>query len=319
MNTTDPMGFARGLDCMADYFPLGFPLRLWSNSALVMDAAAASWSNFPAVFHLPALQVQAVVENFTEGSSMPPEPPDYRGREHLWMIMGAGGSAVCDYERRFAFCRLDTSTARDVAFTAYYYLEAIALHLLTQLYITPVHAACVMHQTAGMLLCGGPGAGKTSLAYACAKQGWCYVSDNESWLLGEHEQRIALGNPRRIRFRDNAPDLFPELRQRRPFLFANGKMSLTLEMSERPEFSTAYQANISHLVFLDRGSSGGIRSVPKDEAFQKLLAGVPAYSAPVRRRHEASLRKLVEGETVSISYDRLETGVDLLRSLAERS
>jgi hypothetical protein len=316
MNTLDPMGFARGLNCMADYYPLGFPLRLWSNSALVMDAAAAAWESFPAVFRVPPMEVHALVENI---AAEPPTPPDYRGREHLWMIMGRSDAAVCDHERRFAFCRLSDSTARDTAFTAYYYLEAIAFHLLTQLYVTPVHAACVTRGGAGMLLCGDSGAGKTSLAYACAKQNWCYVSDNESWLLRDGEERIALGNPRRIRFRDNAVDLFPELRTRRPFLFANGKMSVAVEMSGRPEVSTAFQANISHLVFLDRGGSAGMRAVSKEEAFEKLLGGVPAYSTAVRAQHEASLRRLVRAETVRISYDRLEEGVVLLDTLAERA
>ena len=312
------MGFARDLNCMADYYPLGFPLRLRSNSRLVMDAASASWSAFPAAFATPPIEVQALVENIPNGS--PATPPDYRGREHLFLIAGGSGdSAVCDHQRGFAFCRLNEATARQTTFTAYYYLEAIALHLLTQLYVTPVHAACLAKEGAGILLCGDSGAGKTSLAYACAKRGWCYVSDNESWLLRDHAKLIALGNPHRIRFRDSAPALFPELHGREPFLFANGKMSLSLEMSNRTEFSIAYRAEISHLVFLDRGGRAGIRTMPKEEALGKLFSGVPAYSAPVREQHEASLRRLVAAETVCVSYESLETGGDLLEELVARS
>ena len=311
------MGFARNLNCMGDYYPLGFPLRLWSNSHQVMDAAAASWSDFPAAFSTRPLEIQAVVESSLETAS--PTPPDYQGREHLFLIMGGQDSAACDHSQGFAVCRLRDSTVRHQAFTSYYYLEAIALHLLTQRYLTPVHAACVTRHGAGVLLCGDSGAGKTSLAYACAKRQWCYVSDNESWLLREHAGRVALGNPRRIRFRESAPELFPELRTQQPFLFANGKMSLTLEMSGRPEFSTAFQADISHLVFLDRNGHTGIDKVTKEEAFQRLLSGVPAYSSPVRREHEASLRRLVEAETVCLSYQSLDAGVDLLDQLVARS
>ena len=37
-----------------------------------------------------------------------------------------------------------------------------------------------------------------------------------------------------------------------PFLFANGKMSLALELRTRPDLRSASRADISHLVFLDR-------------------------------------------------------------------
>ena len=189
-----------------------------------MEAAASSWATFPAGFTTPPLEIHVLVEKSPEQPG--PTPPDYRGRESLLMITGVHDSAVCDHARGFAFCRLSEATARLTAFTAYYYLEAIALHLLTQLYITPVHAACLVKDGAGVLLCGESGAGKSSLAYACAKRDWCYVSDNESWLVRDGEEPVVLGNPTRIRFRDSAPELFPELRTQKPFLFANGKTSI---------------------------------------------------------------------------------------------
>jgi hypothetical protein len=317
MSSLDPMGFARDLDCMADYFPLGFPLRLWSNSDLVMDAAASSWATFPAAFATPQLQLHAVVE--TGAEELRPTPPDYRGRESLLMITGVHDSAVCDHAQGFAFCRLSEATARLTAFTSYYYLEAIALHLLTQLYVTPVHAACLIRDGVGVLLCGESGAGKSSLAYECAKRGWCYVSDNESWLLRDHEGTVVLGNPTRIRFSDSAPELFPELRNQRAFLFANGKKSLALELNSRPEFTTAYRASISHVVFLDRSNATGIYDVSKEETLQRLLSGVPVYSQPVRQQHEASLRKLARANTVRLAYQSLETGVALLGELVGKT
>jgi hypothetical protein len=317
MNVTDPMGFARDLHDVGDYYPLGFPLRLWSNSRLVQDAAASAWGAFPAAFPTPALEVHVLVEDGAANGT--PLPPDYRGREHLFMIMGGHDSAVCDHARGYAFCRLSEATVRHGSFVAYYYLEAIAFHLLTQLYLTPVHAACLSKPRAGVLLCGDSGAGKTSLAYACARNGWCYVSDNESWLLRDHEGLAVLGTPHRIRFRDSAPELFPELSTREPFLFANGKMSLTMEMSGREEFRTDYRAEITHLVFLDRGRRKRIASISKDEALRRLLQGVPCYSKLVHQQHEASLRRLVGVETASLSYEALEDGIELLDQLVAAS
>src|SRR5262249_4462796 len=140
-------------------------------------------------------------------------------------ISDAENFAVCDYTRNFAFCRLNSAAAADRAFTSYYFLEAIANFSLAQLYLTPVHGACVARNGQGVLLCGPSGAGKTSLAYHCAKNGWTYISDNESWLV-RSGGRLLVGNPHRLRFRENAFEIFPELMEIPAVPHPNGKMSV---------------------------------------------------------------------------------------------
>jgi hypothetical protein len=99
MSVKDPMGFARDLNHVGDYYPLGFPLRLWSNSRLVQDAAASAWAAFPATFDTPALDIHVLVEE--AGANAVPSPPDYRGRDHLFMIMRGTDSAVCNHARGY--------------------------------------------------------------------------------------------------------------------------------------------------------------------------------------------------------------------------
>src|SRR5579871_3927494 len=120
MSVWDPMCFARELQHAADYYPLGFPLRLCANSEAVLEAGEASWGGFPPAFSTDPLQVQVLVESLSDQSS--PARPDYRGREHLFLINGGRDSAVCDHTRAFAFCRLADATARETSFVSYYYL-----------------------------------------------------------------------------------------------------------------------------------------------------------------------------------------------------
>src|SRR5262249_253224 len=179
-----------------------------------------------------------------------PQPPVYRGQEHLMSIVSDNENfAVVDYTRSFAFCRLNEAAASDTAFVAYYFLDAIANFSLAQLYLTPVHGAGVAGEGRGVLLCGASGAGKTSVAYFCAKRGWTYVSDNESWLLRSGGLML-IGNPKRIRFRENAVALFPELAGMAAESHPNGKRSIELSPQTVGIRSTAYQSDVDRVVFL---------------------------------------------------------------------
>src|SRR5205807_9120065 len=133
--------------------------------------------------------------------------------------------SACGYSRKFAICRLHAAAIQQPSCVRYYYLAAIANCALTQLYLTPVHAACVARKGQGVLLSGASGAGKTTLAYFCAKKGWTYVSDNESWLV-RAGGRMLLGNPRRIRFRESVAELLPELKCHQAAPHPNRKTSI---------------------------------------------------------------------------------------------
>ena len=78
-----------------------------------------------------------------EAGGEAPSPPLFRAQRHLIVIAGGANFAVCDHTRGFAFCRLNATAAADRDFTRYYFLDAMALFTLTQLHVTPVHAATV--------------------------------------------------------------------------------------------------------------------------------------------------------------------------------
>jgi serine kinase of HPr protein (carbohydrate metabolism regulator) len=292
------------------FYPLGYPLYLETNSEAVLRAAAESWGVFGPMREAEPMRLKVVVEPGGEEAT----PPVYRSQDHLLTISGGKANfAVCDYTRRLGYCHLSEAAAANRPFASYYFLEAMAFHLLTQWYVAPVHGACVAKGGAGVALCGDSGAGKSSLAYACLKQGWTYVSDNESWLVRADEPPRLIGNPSRIRFRDSAVALFPELSGLVPALHANGKMSIHL----RTAGQTQCESHVNFVIFLDRQSDapGAFTRTPREAAFAKLLAGVPLYEPRIRREHERALRRLTELPVLSMRYSSPESGVACLEEL----
>jgi hypothetical protein len=292
------------------YYPLGFALQLKTNSAEVLEIAEATWGGRPQAFEKSPIELRVIVES---GGGHPPQPV-YRGQAHLMSIVSDQENfAVCDYSRKFAFCRLNAAAVEDQSFVSYYFLEAIANFTLTQLYLTPVHAACVARKGQGVLLSGASGAGKTTLAYFCAKKGWTYVSDNESWLV-RAGGRMLLGNPHRIRFRESATEIFPELKGQQAAPHPNGKMSIEVNPDG---IETAYQCGVERVVFLSRqpGSPTTLRPIRDGDALDYFLAELPVYEDWVREEQQISLNRIAELNPVELRYGDLESAWRALESL----
>jgi len=305
----DPFQRETRLNLQHLYYPLGFPLQLKTNSGDVLEAARESWGGRSREFDKEPITLEVVV---VAGGRQPPAPI-YRGRGHLMSVVSdAENWGSSDFKRHFAYCFLNSETARDRTFVSYYFLEALANYTLTQLYLTPIHAACVAREGRGVLLCGASGAGKTSLAYFCARNGWSYVSDNESWIVRERGT-LVVGNPGRIRFRENAMELFSELRGMEPRRHWNGKMSIEIA----PTGSTAGQCCATQLVFLRRQSEGAatIRELGAGEVVERFLAELPVYEDEVRREQTASLWRIAALNPVELVYRDMADALRVLERL----
>jgi hypothetical protein len=309
----DPFLRETPLQLQCIYYPLGFPLHLQTNCPDVLMAAREIWGDRLQAFDKPPLRLRVIV---SPGEGHAAEPV-YRGQEHLMSIIADDENfAVCDHTRNFAFCRLSAGTARDRPFAGYFFLEAIGNYSLTQLYLTPIHAACVSRDGRGVLLCGPSGAGKTSLAYFLARNGWTYVSDNESWLV-RAEERLLLGAPERIRFRDSGMALFPELKGRVAALHANGKMSIVVTPASIGGIATADRCCVEYVVFLAREAHGGamVRPVPVGQALEQFLSDLPLYEKPIRAEQQASLKRIAALNPVELRYSSLDDARERLESL----
>jgi len=232
-------------------------------------------------------------------------------------VAGAHDFAVCDLTTGFASCWLSESTVENGAYLRYHFLDAMALLLIEALYLTPIHAACVALEGSGLLLCGDSGAGKSSLSFACARRGWTFVSDDANFLVRGGKQRVVVGNPYHLHFRESATELFADLKEYCPTQRINGEIAIELATANMPEIITSPQSAIDFLVFLNRATSGpaSLRPFSKERASACLEQVICYGEQHVRDAQKSALRDLLRAEVLELRYSDLHSAVDCLEAL----
>jgi hypothetical protein len=296
------------------YHPLGFSMEVITNSEEVLAAAEESWGGLGKIFGEPALELRIAVGE--GGSGVCPPSPVYRGQRHLLSIVAdAQNFAVCDRRQGFAFAWVDRDAVERKAYLRYHFLEAIALSLLASSYVTPLHAACVELAGHGVLLCGNSGAGKSSLAFACARAGWRYVSDDASYLVRKGGGRLVVGNSHQLRFRPSAIELFPELEGLSITPRAAGKPSIELPTVLMPDVETAKQSTVDYIIFLNRVESDSPELLPFPKELAMQWAKQSQADTGETDEQEASIRQLLNAQLFELRYRTLDRAVASLEAL----
>jgi len=312
----DVLGERVALPVIKTFYPLGFPLEIATNSEEVMEAAAESWNSYDYAFTRAPFHLRVLVEP-SEGE--PALEPTFRLQGGLLMIISDRNHfAVCDLGGRFGWCLTSPRMLANRSWFRWYFLEAMAYALLAQQEIVPVHAACIAHCGRGVLLCGPSGAGKSTLAFACARAGWSYLSDDATILLQGSHEREAIGKPHQFRFRPDAVRLFPELESRGAYIRRNGKAAVEIPASGFPEIATARRARIERIVFLNRTTGGpaDAEQIGSQEVLERLIRESPDYGGNARRAHAETLRRLSAAPGYELTYGNYAEAVALLTELA---
>jgi hypothetical protein len=166
-----------------------------------------------------------------------------------------------------------------------------------------------------VLLCGDSGAGKTSLAYTCARKGWTYVADDASYLIRPGADRRIIGRPHQIRFRVSAAELFPELARYSPVLRANGNFDLELNTAQLGLHHMAVETRAEYLVFVNREGPDGIRPIDPDFVREWLESVACVGGEDLREKQRQSLRTLLHLPAVELCYQDAQQAERTLRSL----
>lgn len=315
--TYDPLLRLFELKHSALFHPLGFPVRINTNSLPILDAAAESFSHFIPVSEDPPLEFDVYVA--PETGSTPPQPPTFRARRHLMMLAADSKHfGVCDFEHGLAQLWLTGAVFGDLPGLRYHFLDSCALTLVEDRYLAPVHAACVAWKGRGMLLSGRSEAGKSTLAYACARRGFTYTSDDGSFLVRASNDRIATGNCSSIRLRPAAAELFPELAAFTPVERANGKMAIEVRCRDLGFQNTSTSAHIDFVIVLNRCQSGPARIDPCSPAlaFEEISRSLHYGRDSAIAEARTTIWRLLEPGVLQLTYSNTNDAVDALMELA---
>ena len=296
------------------FYPLGFPAEFRTNSAEVLAEAQEKWGAFEKRFETEAIAVDIHV---VEANSMVcPPPPWYRIMQPLSLaVADADNYYVADISLNKTQMMLSTAALRNKAYLRCFFLDGIVgTHLATR-HATPVHAACVVLDGRGVLLCGDSGAGKSTLSYACARAGWTYVTDDSSFLLNSGTKRLVTGNCYQVRFRPSAADIFPEVQGLEITPRAVGKPSIELPTAPMPHIKLSQSAKVDFIVFINRRpGTPQLRPYRTDVAryfMRQALFGSPQSLAV---QYEA-IEHLLKAEIFEIQYSDLNWAIDRLQQL----
>ncbi|MBZ5726884.1 MAG: aldolase [Acidobacteriia bacterium] len=310
----DPLLHDIDLPLVATLHPLGVRLDIATNSCDVLEAAEECWGRYRPEFPYPPLSFRVIVQ--PKGRLA--RPPAFRCHGHLYAVVSdMHNFAIADLDRLSACIFVSEKTAAEHTWLRWFFVEALCYALAAQRYLVPLHAACVARSGVGALLCGPSGAGKSTLAFACARAGWDFVSDDCTFLVTDADDRMAIGKPHHARFRDGAGALFRELEGYVARALPHGKLSIEIPLSAFPEISTAVRCRIGCLVALDRrpGAARAAR-MPSGEAIEPLLQAGPFYGAEVAARHRQVIGRLLGVPAYRLHYETLDDAIGLLRELA---
>ncbi|MDE3195334.1 MAG: hypothetical protein KGN84_03255 [Acidobacteriota bacterium] len=298
----DPLRYRLPTMRRVTWYPLGCPLSIETNSDEVLEAAGSVWGHYPAAA-LP-LSARLIVDVSTEHVETAQSLPVTLGQEHLISIVdSAANFAVADLNRGFAAARLSANAILDRRFLLDGFLEPLAYLMLGARHFVMVHAACVVLHGRAILLCGDSGAGKTCLAYACARLGWSFLSGDAAQIVRGSTPLEVVGRPYTIRFRESAQRLFPELAAL-PASIRGAKIDVEAGAA-RLGLRPVLRATVERLIFLNRvaGADGAeIAGFDRDLALALLDRTVFYGDERVRLEQRRTLRELVKLPVARLTY-----------------
>lgn len=314
MTAGDPLCACMSLPFHHVLFPFGFPTQIKSNEVLLIRAAEQSWAAFRHRFRESPIEVRFLVSE-SPTRRRPPSPTFRAQGNLLTLVADAHNFACCDLTAGFGFACITKAAVLNRDYVRYHFLEAMVYTMLDAKHVVAVHAACVAKNGRGMLFIGDSGAGKSSLAYACARRGWTYVSDDCSSILRRRTGRLVVGNPQTFRFRPTASVLFPELKGHTKV--RNGKPTLEVPTERLSEIKVADECTVDYIVFLNRiqenGAAARLHLISREESFRRLCQqNVWPSELSIQEERIAAIERLLDSQLLQLNYSDLDPAIDAL-------
>jgi hypothetical protein len=312
---SDPTLSAFDLPLRRRVFPFGFPLDFETNSPDAMEAMSEEWGEFKQASAYAPVRVCLGVSDSDAGAL---SEGIVRSRGHLLtVIFDPENFMVYDFNQGLAFGWVTNGVAADRHWLRRHFLAAAGRWIVEQRYLAALHGALIARNERGILLCGDSFAGKSTLAYACARAGWTFLSDDGTFLIRSRCDRFAIGDPYVIRLRLDAPDLFPELADTTPKVRRNGRIGIEIRTHEWP-IAVAHGCAIENVVLLNRNKSGPahLRPCNRQRMQESWRGDTPFGTDQVREEQQRCFERLLDADLWEMRYSNLDDAISTLEQLA---
>jgi len=272
------------------------PLRFRTNDPLLLAAAQRAFGRFKVPETGDPLEVRLLVDSDGPPASFDPRRLNPRVQAHLHTItLDARNQAVVDLERGVAVGTVTPEVARDADFVRYAFVEAMGLSMLGRArgYVA-VHASAVVHHGRAAILQGPAGAGKSTLAMACARLGFGVLAEDVVFARRLGPDVELWGAPWIQRLLPDAVDHFAELAGVVPRLQVNGEHKIEVDLELLRPGAARPNAPAGAAIRLVRGSDGPTRlealsPAEAADSFEVLWPWGDGWSAG----HEGVVRSLL--------------------------
>lgn len=295
--------------------PMGFTLRLLSNSSTIVEAAERSFGGFG-----PASAASSPDFTFylyqQDAGEAPLGPPHFRLAGNLvYQTTNGTSNLMADQERGLAYgCFSDTVLANP-AYFRWHFLELAFFVMLQRRGFMGVHGAALVRRGRAVLLRAPSGGGKTTLAYAGARQRFQALAEDVVWL--DTQRGLWWGMPWHFHLLLDAKHLFPELASYEPVLQVNDELKLEVCLEQIRPGSTTTSAEPGPVVLVERaaGQQSRLERLDLATATQLWLGGTAGSETGFPNYHDHVERLLKDNTYRLFSGDDLDSSLDLLESL----
>jgi hypothetical protein len=301
-------------NCQEAWFqPMGFILRLVSNSQAIIKAAKTSFGRFgpPPTKETPDFTFRLMAHDLDDG---PPGQPVFRLEGSLlYQTTGRDSTLVADLAAGLAFGYFSPTTLANPVFFRWHFLELALFMMLESRGLMGVHGAALVNEGQAALLRAASGGGKTTLAYAAAAGGkFQALAEDVVWLDGRRS--LWWGMPWSFHLLPDAKKLFPELVTYEPVLQTNGEMKLEVNLELIRPGSTTISAQPKALILVERLMGGKSRLEPLPAATMRHLWPLGSTGLEMKLpHHQAHFEALLKQKTYRLYFgDDIRMGVDLL-------
>lgn len=228
-------------------FPLlGQPVKFRSNHKLVIEHTSSvmrHWYTLPEFLHEKSrgLIVDIIIQGLDRDIPVP-DIYDFHCRIRGDLRLAGCGKNLLYSDRKTgrALAFVTSDLLQNKSAFSWFVIEPLALFLVNTSRWVTFHSSAVTKNGKALAFMGNSGAGKSTLAYACLRRGFNLLSEDVIYVDLESDSRI-WGNATTVNLMPDTIKLFPELENRKPQVRPNGKLKITIPVSEIKNCSPALQ------------------------------------------------------------------------------